>query len=92
MIDKNLIDKDYSFTVTDENGNEMICDTMALIDTGDSPMIIYTDYTLNDDNKFNLFVSKVIQDGDGFSLERVDDISNLPDVKKAMDKIWEENI
>ena len=91
MIDKNLINEDYSFTTTDNNGNEVKCDTLALIQREDYPIIIYTDYTMDNENKFNLFVSQVVPNGEGFTLEMIDNYEDIPDIKKAIDNIWENN-
>lgn len=88
MIDKNLINKDYSFTITNDDGMEIICDTLALIESQDNPIVIYTDYTLDDNNKFNVFVSQLVANGDNFSLETIDNYQSIPEIKKALDQIW----
>lgn len=88
MIDKDLINEEYSFTTTDESGKEVICDTLALIEKEDNPIIIYTDYTLDENGKFNMFVSQLIKKDDGFYLEAINDYSEMPEVREALDKIW----
>lgn len=89
MIDKNLINEDYSFTITNDDGLEVICDTLALIESEDNPIVIYTDYTLDQNNKFNIFVSQLVSNGDSFSLQTIDNYQNIPEIKKALDQIWE---
>ncbi len=88
MIDKSLINEDYSFTITNEYGFEVICDTLALIENEDNPIIIYTDYTLDKDNKFNVYVSQMIKNGDSFILETINDYDSIPEIRTALDNIW----
>ncbi len=88
MIDKSLINESYSFTIKDANGNEMICDTLALIENDNNPIVIYTDYTMDNENKFNLYVSKVVQNNEGYTLEAIDNYEDIPEIKKALDEIW----
>ena len=66
MIDKNMLNPEYSFTITNDNGIEVVCDTLAVVQQNEEPIIIYTDYTLDKDNKFNLYVSKVTLKDDNF--------------------------
>lgn len=82
------IDKDYSFTVMDENGNETICDTLSVVSIeGENPLMIYTDYSLDQEGKFNLYVSKIIKDNDDLKLEKIDDYSIIPEIQKEIEKI-----
>lgn len=90
MIDKSLINEDYSFTIQDDLGNEIICDTLAVIEIEDEPIVIYTDYTLNEDNKFNLYVSKMIEDGDNFKLEEFKNYEGIEEIENTLEKIWKE--
>lgn len=85
------INEDYSFTAMDENGIETICDTLSVVNIeGESTLIIYTDYSLDKDNKFNLYVSKVIKENDNFKLEKIDDYSIIPEIQKEIEKISNE--
>lgn len=88
MIDKNLIKEDYSFTIFDDLGNEVICDTLALIESEENLIIVYTDYTLDKNNRFNLYVSQMIESNDGFVLEKINDYSDIPEIQKTLDTIW----
>jgi len=90
MIDKSLINEDYSFTTTDEFGNELKCDTLALIENNNDPIIIYTDYTLDNENKFNLYVSKLVEYNGNFNLEIIENYENIPEVKETLNRIWSE--
>ena len=90
MIEKNLISEDYSFTTYDNLGNEVICDTLAIIEYEDSPVIIYTDYTMDENNKFNLFISKVVESDGNFTLEEFTNYEDIPVIKEAIEKLNKE--
>lgn len=89
-MDKSVINENYSFTTYDESGNEVICDTLALIDSGENPIIVYTDYTMDNENKFNLFVSKVVENGESFTLETIDNYEDVPEIRKVLEKLWQQ--
>jgi len=87
----NNIDKDYSFNVVNHLGIEVTCDTLAVLNLENSePIIIFTDYTLDKDNKFNVYVSKIIKNDEGFKLETIDDYKAIPEVNQELRKIWSE--
>lgn len=90
MIDKNLVREDYSFTTFDDLGNEVICDTLALIENGENPIIVYTDYTMDNNNKFNLYVSQIVASGSGFTLETINNYNDIPEIQKTLEKIWQQ--
>ena len=91
MIDKNMLDKEYSFTITNDNGIEVVCDTLALVEQAGEPIIIYTDYTLDDNNKFNLYISKVVEKDNNYILEKIDNYENVPEIQKALENIWKKD-
>ncbi len=88
MIDKNILNPEYSFTITNDDGIEVVCDTLAVVQQNEEPIIIYTDYTLDKDNKFNLYVSKVTLKDDNFILEKIDNYENIPEIQKTLKNIW----
>ena len=88
MIDKNMLNPEYSFTITNDNGIEVVCDTLAVVQQNEEPIIIYTDYTLDKDNKFNLYVSKVTLKDDNFILEKINNYENIPEIQKSLKNIW----
>ena len=90
MIDLDLLGKDYSFTTTDEFGNEVICDTLALIEKDGKPIIVYTDYTLDENKKFNLFVSKVIGEEGSYRLEPIDNYNDIPEIQKVISELMQQ--
>ena len=88
MIDKNMLNPEYSFTITNDNGIEVVCDTLAVVQQNEEPIIIYTDYILDKDNKFNLYVSKVTLKDDNFILEKINNYENIPEIQKALNNLW----
>lgn len=86
-----MIDKEYSFTITNDNGIEVVCDTLALVEQAGEPIIIYTDYTLDDNNKFNLYISKVVEKDNNYILEKIDNYENIPEIQKALENIWKKD-
>ena len=65
-----------------------MCDALAVVQQNEEPIIIYTDYTLDKDNKFNLYVSKVTLKDDNFILEKINNYENIPEIQKALNNIW----
>ena len=47
-------EEEYNFTVVDDNGNEVLCDVISLLqdEKTNNLYVIYTDYTLNENNQF----------------------------------------
>lgn len=83
-----LIQDEYSFTTFNNAGLEVKCDTLGVIKSPElGSIIIYTDYTLNAENKFNLYVSKLISEEEGYRLEQLDNYENIPVIQDAMQKI-----
>lgn len=84
-------DDDYSFSVTTPNGIEMRCDTLATVtDEEGHCVILYTDYTLDKENKFNIYASKLVRDGDAIRLENIKDIENYPQILETLIKVRDE--
>ena len=91
-----MIDKDFTFTVTGDDGKEVKCDTMAIINRNEeekNPLIIYTDYTTDEEGKFVLYVSELKKEGEDYVLGKIDEetYKNIPAVREAMQKVWDEN-
>jgi hypothetical protein len=83
------INEGYSFTTVDENNRQVICDTLGVVNIeGENPIIIYTDYTLDENQKFNLYVSKIVKEEDHIKLEEIDHYDIIPEIKAKMDQIW----
>ena len=66
-------DLEYNFTVVDNNGNEVICDVISVLqDTKNNGLyVVYTDYTLNENNQFNTYLSELVEKKGEFTLATV---------------------
>ena len=60
-------DEEYNFTVVDDEGKEVICDVISLLqdEKTNDVYIIYTDYTMNDKNQFNTYLSELVESKKG---------------------------
>ena len=84
--------EEMSFVITNDKGVEVKCDVLSVINDDDNKTyIIYTDYTLNNNDEYNIYVSQMISEGDSFKLEEIDNLDLLPgfqeiyeDVKKQL--------
>ena len=63
-------DEEYNFTVVDDEGKEVICDVISLLqdEKTNDVYIIYTDYTMNDKNQFNTYLSELVESMDGWEV------------------------
>ena len=88
-MNNNIINEEFTFKTTNKDGLEVLCDTLAVINQDEEPpIIVYTDYTLDRDNKFNVYISKVVGDNENFQLENIDNYENVPEIQQALNKIW----
>lgn len=83
---------EMSFSITKDNGEEIKCDVLSIInDDENKTYILYTDYSLNENNEYNVYVSQMINDGEDFRIEEIDNLDLIPgfqeiyeDVKKQL--------
>lgn len=81
---------DFSFRITNQDGIEVKCDTLAILtpesneDNLDETYVIYTDYTMDSSNNLNVYVSRLVSDGESFKLEEIEDYENFPYLMEAM--------
>lgn len=86
-----MVNKEYTFTILDAAGNEVLCDTLAYIEREEeNPIIIYTDYSINSNEKINLYVSELVPKNGAISLEDIDEYENIPMVVDKMHEIWKQ--
>lgn len=84
--------EEINFTITNPDGIEVKCDVLSIInDDENKTYLLYTDYTFNKDNEYNIYVSQIINNGDDFTLEEIDNLDLIPgfqevyeDVKKQL--------
>lgn len=66
-------DEEYNFTVVDAEGKEVICDVISLLqdEKTNNVYVIYTDYTLNEKNQFNTYLSELVESKGEYTLKDV---------------------
>ena len=71
--------EDLNFTITNDMGIEVKCDVLSLInDDQDKTYVIYTDYTMNDENKYNVYASQLINVDGKVVLEEIENTELIP--------------
>jgi uncharacterized protein YrzB (UPF0473 family) len=65
---------EYNFTVIDDNGKEVICDVISLLkdEKNGDMFVLYTDYTLNDKNQFNTYLSQLVENKGEYRLKSIE--------------------
>lgn len=84
---ENNINSEYLFSVYNEDGSETKCDAIAVLNDEDlGNIIIYTDYTKNEENKYNVYASKLtIEEDNSTKLEELNEEEiNLPKIQEAI--------
>lgn len=80
--------EEMSFTITNNNGIEVKCDVLSVInDEENKTYLLYTDYTLNDNNEYNVYVSQMINEDDSFRLEEIDNLDLLPGIQEVYEEV-----
>ena len=66
-------EEEYNFTIVDDNGNEVICDVISVLhdEKNNEVFVVYTDYTLNENNQFNTYLSQMIEKNGEYTLKGV---------------------
>lgn len=69
------MDKEMNFTIITEDGQEVMCDVLSFYqDTKtEDVFVLYTDYTLDDNDKFKVYLSQLIEERGEYKLELVND-------------------
>ena len=68
--------EDLSFTTVNKDGIEMICDILTVVpnpENKEEPYVIYTDYTLDDNDEFVNSYGKIVEDNGEFVLRTITD-------------------
>ena len=66
--------EEYNFTVIDDNGNEVICDVISVIndEKTNEVYVLYTDYTINEKDQFNTYLSQLVEKNGKYSLKNIE--------------------
>ena len=80
----NNIDE-YSFTIINEQGMEVKCDIISIINDDETNQIylVYTDYLLTKNNKFRILISELVKENDDYILVDVKDAEKVEEIKKT---------
>ena len=68
--------EDLSFTLTDDDGEEVTCDIISVVPNEmdeDKPYVVFTDYMLDDNDEFIMQYGQLVKENDEYTLVRVDD-------------------
>lgn len=77
--------EDLSFTTTNEDGLEVICDILTVVPNpinSEEPYVIYTDYTMDANDEFVKHYGKVIEVEGEYVLKNVTDPIQIEVIKK----------
>ncbi len=72
MIDNNF--EDITFTIINKDGLEVDCDVINSYydDEEEKLYVVFTDYTLDENNKFNLYVNELISNGNDYEIKEME--------------------
>lgn len=74
FVDNQLDFEDISFTITNKDGLEVVCDVLSSYydEESDKLYFAFTDYTLSDDNMFNSYIVEAVKSQNGYDLIEID--------------------
>lgn len=79
--------EDLSFTIKDDNGEDITCDILSVVPNEanlDEPYVVFTDYMLDEDDEFVLEYGKLVKEGEDFNLVRVSDPKEIDIIKDGL--------
>ncbi len=81
--------EDYSFEITNALGDNVNMTCLATVHDNDNNQdyLIYTDNTFDAEGDPRLFISEVIKNDEGITLEPVEDYEEINAITKEIDKI-----
>lgn len=67
--------KGYTFTITDDNGVEVKCEAIALLQDGENNQlyVLFTDNKLDKDNNLNVCLAELITEGGKHTIKFIND-------------------
>ena len=76
---------DYSFTITNEQGMEVKCDVISVVQDNETNQtyVVYTDYLLTKNNKFRILISELVKQGDDYVLMEIQDEHKKEEIKNT---------
>lgn len=87
--------EDLSFTIVNDQGLEVKCDVLSLVTPAEGeeffdPYVLYTDYTLDDQGRSNIYVAQIHPSGDDYELIPVENYDDIESIKKEIERLFNE--
>ena len=83
------MNEEYSFTVINKEGIEVVCDVISMIADKDSKIyLLYTDYLLDDKGNFRLLASELVQKKDDYILQDIENQEKLEVLIKSARNLY----
>ncbi len=87
------MNEEYSFTVINKEGIEVTCDVVSMITDDDSRIyLLYTDYLLDDDGRFRLLASELVQSKKDFILKDIEDKNKVDELLNSAKGLYEKTL
>lgn len=82
--------EDISFTLTNKDGLDVECDVINSYydEDNDKLYVAFTDYTLDENDKFNLYINEIIPKNDNYEIKEMEDNNlKLKLIKQTLNNI-----
>ena len=82
--------EDISFTLTNKDGLDVECDVINSYydEDSDKLYVAFTDYTLDENDKFNLYINEIIPKNDNYEIKEIEDNNlKLKLIKQTLNNI-----
>lgn len=87
------MNENFSFTVINKEGIEVRCDVFSMITDQDSKIyLLYTDYLLDDNGKFRLLASELVQKKNDFVLQDIKDQNKVDELVSSAKNLYEKTL
>lgn len=83
-------ENEYSFVAIDDEGNEVTCDVVSVLkdEKNEEVYVVYTDYTLNEQEQFNTYLSIIEENNGKFYLKDIKDREKYDYIFNNAQKIY----
>ena len=84
---KNIKNKDLSFDIKTQDGEEMTCDILSVVpneENKNEPYIVFTDYLLDENDEFILHFGKIMERDGEYQLLGIEDIETIQKIKEQL--------
>ena len=84
---KNIKNKDLSFDIKTQDGEEVTCDILSVVpneENKNEPYIVFTDYLLDENDEFILHFGKIMERDGEYQLLGIEDIETIQKIKEQL--------